>query len=140
MATFRVESDGEIIARMAGQSRETIRRIVMAGSSAAEQRMRENTERKRHVRNHDMLDSVGNSGYNEFFQGGSTYVYPQGDDRKGVRNATKAYVINYGRGGVRRRGRMGDRFITGDEKNTEAAVVQAMQAENDRIMDEINKE
>ena len=103
--------------------------------------MRENTQRRQHVRTGDMLGSIGDNGYREWYGGGSTEVYPQESDRKGVRNATKAYVINYGRGGVKRNGgKMGDKFITGDEKNTEEAVYQAMQAESDRLSEEIDKE
>ena len=50
-------------------------------------------------------------------------------------------MINYGRGGVKRNGgKMGDKFITADEKNTEEAVYQAMQAESDRLSEEIDKE
>ena len=140
MTVDSAELNNSALDRLGAQARPMIKRIVMAGAGAAEQRMRQNIQQRRHVRNGDMLGAVGDNGYREFFRGGQTEVYPQDEDRKGVRNATKAYVINYGRGGVRRRGRMGDRFITGDEKNTEAAVAQAMQAESDRIMEEIDKE
>ena len=68
--------------------------------------------------------------------GAEIVVYPRDTDRKGVRNATKAYVINYGRG--KRRGKLGDRFITGKLQQTEEKVFQAMQAESDRILDELN--
>ena len=142
MAQFRVNSaELTTVSKLATDSRENIRRILMAGAQAAERRMADRIRQRRHVRNGDMLESTGNTGYQEYFGGGSTEVYPQGEDRRGVRNATKAFVINYGRGGVKRNGgKMGDRFITSDEKAAEALVTQAMQAESDRIADEADKE
>lgn len=125
-----------------------IKQIVMAGAGAAEKRMIEDTKARRHVRNGDMLESIGTNEYREFLHGGSVDVYPQGEDSRGVRNATKAYVINYGKGQRPytkrpkknpRKNLTGDKFITGNEKKTEAAVVEAMQAESDRLIDELNK-
>lgn len=141
MARMMVDGTEFISEKLSGRNREMIKSITLAGAAAAEKRMRENTQQRRHVRTGDMLGSIGNNGYQEWYGGGSTEVYPQESDRKGVRNATKAYVINYGRGGVKRNGgKMGDKFITGDEKNTEEAVYQAMQAESDRLIEEIDKE
>ena len=123
--------------------RPMIRQILEAGAKAAEKRMAENTKRFRHERNGDMLASIGNNGIREYMGGASTEVYPQGDDRNGVRNATKAYVINYGKGRkITRRNKAnktGDKFITGDESKAEEIVVQAMQAESDRLIAEINE-
>lgn len=128
--------------QLSRMGRPMIRRIVEAGAHAAETRMAENTKARRHVRTGDMLESIGENEYRETLGGGSVDVYPQGDDRKGVRNATKAYVINYGRGRkiTKRKtaNRTGDKFITGDEAKTEQAVVGAMQAESDRLIAEIN--
>lgn len=124
--------------RLGKLGRSMIRRIVEAGAGAAEKVMSDNIRARGHVRTGDMLESVGQNEYREFLGGGSVEVYPQGEDRGGVRNATKAYVINYGRGGTRKRGKMGDRFITGNEAQTESAVVAAMQAESDRLIEEIN--
>lgn len=141
MTVDGAELENGVIDKLGAQARPMIKRIVMAGAGAAEQRMRENIQRRQHVRTGDMLEAVGHTEYRESFRGGQTEVYPLDEDRHGVRNATKAYVINYGRGGVKRNGgRMGDKFITGDEKNTEQAVTQAMQAESDRIVDKIMKE
>lgn len=116
--------------------RPMIRRIVEAGAKAASGRMSENTRARGHVRTGDMLRSIRGGEYREFFDGGAIEVYPQENDRHGTRNATKAYVINYGRGGVRRRGRMGDKFITGD-KGADDIVREAMQAESDRLIENL---
>ena len=118
-------------------SRDMIRRMVEAGGKVADDRMKAVTRAHMHVRTGDMLEAIKPTPYREWFGGGATEVYPQGDDRKGVRNATKAYVINYGRGRRKRNGRMGDKFITNDEKATEEAVRQAMEAENGRLIEEI---
>ena len=118
-------------------SRDMIRRMVEAGGKVADDRMKAATRAHMHVRTGDMLEVIKPTPYREWFGGGATEVYPQGDDRKGVRNATKAYVINYGRGRRKRNGKMGDKFITNDEKATEEAVRQAMEAENGRLIEEI---
>ena len=118
-------------------SRDMIRRMVEAGGRVADDRMKAATRAHMHVRTGDMLEAIKPTPYREWFGGGATEVYPQGDDRKGVRNATKAYVINYGRGRRKRNGKMGDKFITNDEKATEEAVRQAMEAENGRLIEEI---
>ncbi len=118
-------------------SRDMIRRMVEAGGKVADDRMKAATRAHMHVRTGDMLEAIKPTPYREWFGGGATEVYPQGDDRKGVRNATKAYVINYGRGRRKRNGKMGDKFITNDEKATEEAVRQAMEAENGRLIEEI---
>lgn len=149
MARMTVDGAEFITEKMGRLSRETIKSITMAGAKAAEKRMADNTKKRQHVRTGDMLGSIGNTGYTEFYQGGSTWVYPQGEDSRGVRNATKAYVTNYGKGQrpyTKRpkrnpqRNRTGDKYITGDEKNTEQAVQAAMQEECDRLSEEINKE
>ena len=125
--------------------RDMTRKIVAAGSLAAEKRMREDIREKQHIRNGDMLAAVGPNDYREWLGGGAQDVYPHGDDRRGVRNATKAYVINYGKGkrpytkwpkGKRRRNLTGDKFITGNEEKTEKAVEAAMEAEYDRLLEE----
>ncbi len=148
MAKVRVSGFELADAQLRRMGRPMIRQIVEAGASAAEKRMIEDTKARKHIRNSDMLDAIGTNEYRETVHGGSVDVYPQGDDRNGVRNATKAYVINYGKGQrpmVKRpkknprRNLTGDKFITGSEKKTEAAVVAAMQAESDRLMEELNK-
>lgn len=144
MATCRVDGVELLEAQLAKLERGTIKRIVMAGAQAAMQEMIANTLEREHVgETGDMMRSIGPNEYREWLNGGSVEVYPQGDDSRGTRNATKAYVINYGRGKrpTTKRGtrnRTGDKFITGNERKTEAAVQAAMQAESDRLMDEIN--
>ena len=147
MARFTVNGVELVERQLNGLGRPMIRKIVEAGAGAAEKRMAENVRLRMHIRNSDMLESIGNNGIREFLNAASTDVYPQGDDRKGVRNATKAYVINYGKGKRPYRKRpkknpkvnlTGDKFITGDEEKAKEIVTEAMQAESDRLIAEIN--
>ena len=143
MATLRVSGIELIDQQFNKMGRPMIRQIVEAGAKAAEKVMAGETKAKRHVRTGQMLKSIGTNEYREFLGGGSVDVYPQGDDSRGVRNATKAYVINYGKGrrpSTKRGGRnlTGDKFITGNEDKTETAVQEAMQAESDRLIAEMN--
>lgn len=144
MATLKVDGFEMMDAQLNKLGRTGIRTIVEAGAAAAETRMRMATQRAGHVppgksgrATGDMAASIGMNEYREYFHGGSVDVYPQGDDRKGIRNADKAYILNYGRGGARKTDGMGDRFITSDEKKTEEAVLAAMQEESDRLLSEI---
>ena len=141
MARFSVNGVEMLETQLSRMGRPMLRQIVEAGAKAAEKRMAENTEKRRHIQNHDMIDSIGNNGIRDYLGGASTEVYPQGDDRKGVRNATKAYVINYGKGKNptkrKKANKTGDKFITGDEEKAEALVYEAMQAESDRLIAEL---
>jgi len=141
MARLTIDYGGfdRIEASFDGMSRGGIRRIVEAGAAAAAEEMRKAIVEARHVRTGSMRDSVRAGDYHETLGGGYMSVYPQGEDRHGVSNTVKAYVINYGRGRKKRTARMGDRFITDREDKTEAIVTAAMQAEADRLIDEANR-
>lgn len=115
--------------------RETARRIVEAGSAAAVKALRERTETAHHVMTGQMEQSFSPGVYHEDIDKCWQDVYPQGFDSRGVDNAKKAFVINYGRGGQRTR-KTGDKFITGKSKTLEDAVRAAMQAEAERIKNE----
>ena len=141
MATLKVNGFELIDQQFNRMGRPMIRQIVEAGARAAEKRMAENTEKAGHGppgrsrrATGEMLASIGRNEYREFLGGGSVDVYPQETDSRGVRNATKAYVLNYGRG----KHLKGDKFITGDEGQAEQLVREAMQAESDRLIAEIN--
>jgi len=114
--------------------RPMIRRIVEAGADAAVEHMRQRIT-ELHRRTGDMAESVAKAEYKETLGGGSQLVYPQGADRRGVDNAKKAFVINYGRGGTRKKGKMGDHFIDRDP-DAERIVREAMERESDRAMRE----
>lgn len=125
--------------------RSMIKKIVMAGADAAIVEYKRQIQQAHHVRTGEMLESVGPGKYKESLGGGEVSVYPQGYDHKGVANAVKAYVINYGRGkpdGKRKRShkrKMGDKFITKNQSKIEAVTLAAMAAEQDRLIAEITK-
>lgn len=52
-------------------------------------------------------------------------VYPQGKDGKGVRNAEKAYILQYGRSYGRTK-KPGDWWVEEAEKNAEPAVMETI--------------
>ena len=141
MAKVEIDYGGfdRIEASFSGMGRDGIRRIVEAGAAAAVVEMKKAITEHHHVRTGDMLNSVRAGQYHEELDGGYMAVYPQDNDRHGVSNTVKAFVINYGRGKKKRTARMGDKFITGKEDQTEAIVTAAMQAEADRLIDEMNR-
>jgi hypothetical protein len=126
------------------------RRIVEAGARKDVEEWHKYISRAGHVRTGNMMKSVHPSQYYGDVDGGVMKVYPWHEDSKGVPNALKAFVINYGRKGRKRKTRSGeeryieerfrgDKFITKNLPATEAAVQAAMQEESDRILDEINR-
>ena len=113
-------------------------RIVMAGAEALTREMQGVIGSAHHVRTGSMLQSVKPGKCHDDPEAAWVEVYPQGEDSRGVSNAKKAFVINYGYG-KRRTKSTGDKFITGNKKRFEPAVSRAMQAENERVLSELNK-
>ncbi len=148
MAKFEM-GDGldDILTKMAklegGQMREMIRRIVNAGAEAAAREMRGNIESAGHIRTGAMERETRPAEFREEVRGGYMNVYPQGKDSRGVSNAMKAYVINYGIGAKltrrsrgKQRNKTGDKFITGQIDKTRPKVEAAMRAEADKALKE----
>lgn len=119
-------------------SRENFRRVVEAGSAAAIRFMQERTSAARHVVTGEMQAAFGPGIYHEDIDRCWQDVYPQGLDARGVSNAKKAYVINYGYGG-RKTKKTGDKFITGKKKELEDVVTEAMTAEMNRIIEQTTR-
>jgi len=117
-------------------SRENIRRIVEAGSAAAVKFEQEQTQAAGHVVTGQMKESISAGPYHEDLNTAWQYVYPGGEGDHGQDLTVVAYVINYGYGGKRTK-KTGDKFITGNRKQLEDVVHEAMAAEADRIRNEI---
>ena len=117
-------------------SRENIRRIVEAGSAAAVKFEQEQTRAAGHVITGQMKESISAGPYHEDLNTAWQYVYPSGTGDHGQDLTVVAYVINYGYGG-KKTAKTGDKFITGNRKQLEDAVHEAMAAEADRIRNEI---
>lgn len=128
------------VMQLEGLSRGTVKRIVTAGANALVGETKRDIQSRRHVVNSSMLDNVRPSPYHETLDSAWQTVYPQGTDARGVSNAMKAFVTNYGRKGVKRAARgprkSGDKFITGKRyrDRREKAALEAMQAENEKII------
>lgn len=138
MARISFAGIDQIESQLAKMGRPMVRKIVEAGGRAATERMRSNIESRRHIRTGDMMQATGMAEYVETLGGGSVDVYPLGEDRKGERNATKAYVINYGVKG-NQHPRSADRFITGDTARAKEIVQEAMRKESSRLIEEISR-
>ena len=136
----RISADGFLQeeGRLGRLDRAVTRRIVTAGGEAAVEWEKKITEEKGHVRNRAMVGSVWMTNFKEDLDGGSVEVYPLDTDSRGVRNALKAFVTNYGRGGVKHPQKMGDRFITGNMRQAKQAAQAAMRAEYMKIIAEAN--
>lgn len=114
-----------------GVRRDVIQKVVAAGAEEYAKELREEIEARHHVVSGSMRDNVRAGKYYETVGGGFTYVYPQGYDARGIDNAKKAFIINYGRGGKK-----GDRFITNLQNSVGDKVQAAMAAKFDECMKE----
>lgn len=74
----------------------------------------------------DMVNSVGRT----LKKGRTAEIYPQGKDRKGVRNAEKAFILHYGTSSFQ-----GSRFVDGIEDKSAPEIAVAM----GHVMDEYLK-
>lgn len=148
MAKMTIDGMDELVSMLdrveSQMKRAGIRRIVEAGANAAAEEMAHNIRSYHHVQTGSMLQNVGGAEYKETFDGGSMNVYPLGTDNRGVSNAMKAYVINYGRGrNPTRHGkvnRTGDKFITGNFRKSEEKAKAAMAAEASAFLSDALKQ
>ena len=138
MARFEFSGDEFIEAQLGQLDRDMIRNIVMSGAEACKADLQNAIGQYHHVKTGSMQRSVAAGRYHEDLNSGYVEVYPQGYDARGVSNAKKAFVINYGYGG-RKTQKTGDKFITGNKKKTELVVSKAMQEESDRLISMINR-
>ena len=125
-------------AQLAKLDRGTVKRIVMAGAEALVEATKDTIASRHHIATGEMMANVRPGQYHETLDGGWIEVYPQGTDSRGVSNAQKAFVINYGYGG-RRTAKTGDKFLTGQKKRLEMSAIEAMNRENEKILQEIGE-
>lgn len=98
----RLESKGfdEIynqLRKMGEAAAEVTEPMIDAGAAEVEKAWRASAQKHGHVRTGDMLNAIATSAKNRK-DANAIYreIYPQGKDRNGVRNATKAYILHYG--------------------------------------------
>lgn len=103
MAKFELTGLGDIEKMLL--NRETtvtaaVPEMVDAGADELIKAEQEEMERLKLVDTGDMKKSVKATKLRKTDSGGFVEVYPQGKDRKGVSNATKAFVAQYGKSGM----------------------------------------
>lgn len=101
MAQFSTDGIDQIAAEMAWMGEaagETADQMLLAGAEEVKRAWKETAERHGYRETGDMIESIRadkapKSDANDVRR---INVYPRGEDRKGVRNAEKAYVLHYG--------------------------------------------
>lgn len=136
MAKMEYSGFDAVDGQIATLERDTIKRLVYAGAEALVKGMQDTTGQYHHVVTGSMRANVKPGKLHEDLNSAWIEVYPQGEDSRGVSNAKKAFVINYGYGG-RKTAKTGDKFITGNKARFEIVINQAMQTENQAILQEI---
>ena len=98
----RLEMDGfdELLAemkRMGELSGEVADKMLMAGAEEVKKAWRQSAKRVPHRVSGDLIESIDYARKPKTAGDIRTIdIYPQGKDRKGVRNAEKAFILNYG--------------------------------------------
>ena len=103
------------------------REMVEAGSKVIEDAWKASAGSHGHVRTGAMVNSTRSDATRGL--GGTAVfrdIYPHGKDGKGVRNAEKAFILQYGRSYGRTQ-KPGDYWVEEAEKDSEAAVVAVCQ-------------
>lgn len=146
MARLEIDGMDDMLAnlrKLGSGIRPAVKRIVTAGADAETGVMSGQIQTAKHVMTGQMRDAVGLGNYKETLGGGEVAVYPKGEDSKGISNAKKAFVINYGLGGnptrKGKKNKTGDKFITGKRPEREASetVTAAMDAEAEKVFREM---
>lgn len=122
MALFRSEGFDELIDDLSAHKMDFVRAapaMLKAGSDVVADCWKRAIEKHGLVDTHDMIDSVAAAPVKG--NGMACEVYPQGVDRKGIRNAEKAFVNHYGASS-----RKATHFVDDAESEAEAPAVEAM--------------
>ncbi len=100
MARFDTTGIDDIIdelIRMGEAGKEAGDKMLLAGAEEVKQAWKESAERHRHRDMGDLINSIGYLRQPKDVGGVREIdIYPRGKDRKGVRNAEKAFVLHYG--------------------------------------------
>lgn len=100
--------------------------MLIAGAKAVREAWRESAERHRHRNTGDLIASIGYARKPKTVENVRTIdIYPQGKDRKGVRNAEKAFILHYGRQ-LNDGSRTGSLWVDDADRTSERTVTPAM--------------
>lgn len=123
----RMETNGldaviEEMTRLGEMTGKAADAMLMAGAAVYRQHWQRSAQMHGHVDTGDMVASVGYSGTPKTIEDARTLdVYPQGKDRKGVRNAEKAFILHYGSSSIK-----GSRWVEDAERDAERPAQEAM--------------
>lgn len=91
----------EDMKRLGELSGDVADKMLMAGADVVKDEWRKSAEKNQLRDTGDMIESIGFPRQPKTIGGIRTIdIYPQGKDRKGVRNAEKAFILNYGTQGT----------------------------------------
>lgn len=108
--------------RMGDKSRGVSKAMLIAAAEKTKSAWRIAIERHGLIDTGDMLESVGYRAPSA--NASSVEIYPQGTDRKGVRNAEKAFILHYGTSDKKH---PATRFVDDAYKDAEAEAIPIMQ-------------
>jgi len=86
----------EDLRKLGDAAGEVQERMVAAGADILKEEWRKSAEGHRHKDTGAMIKSIDSSRARHDGSAVSADVYPQGKDKKGTRNAEKAFILNYG--------------------------------------------
>lgn len=130
MARFDFEGLDEVLASMKRHGELTgpvADKMIAAGAEIVKESWQESARRHGHLDTHDMVNSIGYKPTKRSGDVRSVDIFPQGKDRKGVRNAEKAFILHYGSSSIK-----GSHWVDEAEDIAEERVVQTFE----RIWDE----
>jgi HK97 gp10 family phage protein len=100
VARFRTEGLDDLIERMAEMeltTSELADEMLIAGAEEVREAWKKSAEKHEHKDTGDMIASINYSRQvRKIGDIKEVDIYPQGKDRKGVRNAEKAFILHYG--------------------------------------------
>lgn len=125
MARFDVSGLDETIEemkRLGQMTGRTADAMLMAGAEEVRKAWRQSAEEHRHRDTGDMIASIGFQRTPKDVGSIRTIdIYPQGKDKRNIRNAEKAFILHYGTTKIR-----GSRWVDDADKISEQTVVPAM--------------
>lgn len=135
MARFDCDGLDELIQQMTDVGEllngETADKMLMAGAEQVKIAWQNAADQHGHRDTGAMIESIGYKRPQDVGGMRSVDIAPQGSDAKGVRNAEKAFILNYGTSRIK-----ASHWVDDADKACEATVVPAMAAVFDAAMAE----
>jgi len=106
-------------------------KMAEAGADILENQLKKTATAKGHVKTGAMVASISKGRPKKIGNGTGYEIYARGTDSKGVRNATKAFVLHYGTSSIK-----GSHWVDEAEQEGEAAAIQVMEGIFDQMIQE----